>query len=130
MSIKREEIDWSKIPVDTKIWVKDFENNNWIPRYFAKYENGKVFTYDYGRTSWSCGDSSPLGWDYAKLVEEPKEEKPHITWDYIYKENIKYCLNIGCGECKYCTDRQKPTEICRQHWIKDNFDKIIKEYYS
>lgn len=127
---ERKEIDWSKIPIDTKIWVKDFENNNWIPRYFAKYENGKVFAYDYGRTSWSCGDESPLGWDYAKLPEEPKKENSHITWDYIMAKFEKLCKEQNC-DCTYC-DYEEYTSIndCKIEWIKDNFDKVVQDYYS
>lgn len=126
---ERKEIDWSKIPVNTKIWVNDFKDNNWIPRHFAKYENGMVFAYDYGRTSWSCGDESPLGWDYAKLAEEPKE-KPHITWDYIMAKFEKLCKEQNC-DCTYC-DYEEYTSIndCKIEWIKDNFDKVVQEYYS
>lgn len=48
-------IDWSKIPVDTPILVRDSKNNKWLHRHFAKFEDGYVYTWDDGQTSWSCG---------------------------------------------------------------------------
>ena len=66
------EIDWSKVAVDTPILVKDSENNNWFKRHFAKYENGKVYAWSDGGTSWSC-DNGTVDWKYAKLAEAGDE---------------------------------------------------------
>lgn len=66
-------IDWSKVPVDTKVYVKDNFNVSEKPRYFAKYENGKVYTWDYGRTSWSAeSEDDIISWKYAKLDKPEK----------------------------------------------------------
>ena len=65
------EVDWSKVSVDTKIYVKDNIRREWIRRYFAKYENGKIYAWDNGFTSWSAyGGNSVTSWKYAKLAEE------------------------------------------------------------
>ena len=68
----KEVIDWSKIPVDTPIWVKDNEELDWFPRHFAKYENGIVYTWASGKTSHTIGN--PIvkynEWKYAKLYQE------------------------------------------------------------
>ena len=32
--------DWSKVKVDTKVLVRDWDNSEWIPRHFAIYKNG------------------------------------------------------------------------------------------
>lgn len=62
--------DWSKVKVDTKIFVRDDENEAWSKRYFAKYENGNVFTFWFGFTSWTHPWVRPLtDWKYAKLAE-------------------------------------------------------------
>mgnify|MGYP001514608580 CR=1 FL=1 len=37
-------VDWSKVPVDTKVYVRDSDSDPWKPRYFAKFEGGKIFT--------------------------------------------------------------------------------------
>ena len=50
---KRKEVDWSKIPVDTKVLVKNSQDQEWERRYFAKYEDGKVYAFMNGVTSWS-----------------------------------------------------------------------------
>ena len=71
-----EEVDWSKIPVDTPILVSD-DNKCWYRSYFAKYDNyaHRVCTWRSGRTSWSINyDGSYLLnnkdiWKYAKLAE-------------------------------------------------------------
>ena len=69
---KESEIDWSKVAVDTPILVKDYENSNWDKRYFAKFENGKVYAWRDGRTSWSSNGNTD-SWKYAKLAEEGDE---------------------------------------------------------
>lgn len=45
-------IDWSKIPVDTPIKVQR-GNGVVINRHFAAFDNGEVYYYRDGRTSWS-----------------------------------------------------------------------------
>ena len=63
-------IDWSKIAVDTPVFVRDSENDVWKCRYFAKYEYGKVYTWVDGRTSWSNKILDvPVCWKYAELAE-------------------------------------------------------------
>ena len=66
-----ENVDWSKVPVDTKILVSDYDDTSvWIRRYFAKYENGIVYAFSDGLTSFTIGDAGVCGWKYAKLYEE------------------------------------------------------------
>lgn len=65
-------VDWSKVPKDTKVYVRDSENEQWKPRYFAKYDEytDSVMTYENGATSWS-GLSDCLNiWSYVKLAED------------------------------------------------------------
>ena len=38
-----EYVDWSKVPVDTKILVRDNENVPWSPRHFSRIEQGRVW---------------------------------------------------------------------------------------
>ena len=61
------EIDWSKVEVDTPILVANFETNGWSKRYFAKYEDGRVYAWSDGKTSWST--DTVTRWKYAKLAE-------------------------------------------------------------
>ena len=42
-------VDWSKIPVDAPILVRDCEEEVWEKRHFAKYENGIVYTCRSGK---------------------------------------------------------------------------------
>lgn len=66
-------IDWNKIPVDTPILVKDIENDEWRHRHFAKFEDGVVYAWDDGKTSWSLLSLGKVDWKYAKLAEESEQ---------------------------------------------------------
>ena len=48
-----DEIDWNKVEVDAKVLVRDKSDDEWVKRYFAKYEDGKVYVFKDGRTSWN-----------------------------------------------------------------------------
>lgn len=64
------EVDWSKVEVDTPILVKETSGSRWLKRYFAKYEDGKVYAWRNGATSWSANDDYPTTyWECAKLAE-------------------------------------------------------------
>ena len=64
------EVDWSKVKVDTPILVREFEEYPWRKRYFAKFEDGEVYAWNCGKTSWSVEDKTDmLCWKYAKLAE-------------------------------------------------------------
>lgn len=63
-------VDWSKVAVDTPILVRDSKESAWEKRYFAKYENGIVYAWGYGATSWSAyGSDNIIDWEMAKLAE-------------------------------------------------------------
>lgn len=61
-------VDWTKVPVDTPILVKDTEGDDWKNRYFAEYKNGTVYAWCNGATSWSSKNDK-CDWEYAKLAE-------------------------------------------------------------
>lgn len=62
-----EQVDWSKVKVDTPIYVRDNENSPWLPRHFARYENGKVYVWYGGSTSFT--ENEDFSCNYAKLAE-------------------------------------------------------------
>lgn len=64
-------IDWSKVKVDTKVRVSNGDGIVWARRHFAKYEDGKVYVFDGGQTSWTTNKYS--AWNNAVLVEESEE---------------------------------------------------------
>ena len=68
------EVDWSKVEVDTPILVRADEAIPWARRYFAKYEDGIVYVWNLGRTSWSADNNENMSaWPYAKLAESEEE---------------------------------------------------------
>ena len=68
---KEPETDWSKVAVDTPILVRQTKDGEWLRRHFAKYEDGIVYTWKDGHTSWT--EDCMTGWDYGKLVESEEE---------------------------------------------------------
>ena len=62
-------VDWSKVPIDTPILVRDSEAVFWVKRHFARYQNGVVVAFRDGRTSWSS-DGGESCWSYAKIPED------------------------------------------------------------
>ena len=67
---REKEIDWSKVPVDTKIIVRDRENESWEKAYFAKYHKGIIYAWKKGGTSFTKEQSET--WCYAKLYQKDK----------------------------------------------------------
>ena len=69
------DVDWSKVQVDTKILVSE-DGEDWYRRYFAKYENGFIYAFPDGLSSFTacykpeCGYQRVCAWKYAKLYEE------------------------------------------------------------
>lgn len=63
-------VDWSDIPMDTKIYVRDKQGDVWKPRLFAKYENDKVHAWLDGKSSFTIDkETDYVAWEYAKLAE-------------------------------------------------------------
>ena len=117
---ERDEIDWSKVPKDTKVLVKNKTDKLWYPRYFVEYKNGKYNTYINGSTSWST-DDFPEEWDYCKLAEEQKEEITLEEFIQEHNELHKSC-DWNCKACKYNGWRAD----CMLCWILDNY-KVIRK---
>ena len=68
-----ETIDWNEVPIDTKLLVSD-NGEVWDKRYFAKCEDGKIYAWVDGKTSFSaCGRDDVMVWEYTKLYKEGKE---------------------------------------------------------
>lgn len=64
------EVVWSEVKVDTPIYVKDTEEEEWRKRHFAGFEDGEVSAWNGGLTSWTADDEKNVRfWKYAKLAE-------------------------------------------------------------
>ena len=60
-------VDWSKVPVDTPILVRNSEIEPWRKRYYAGPGNRSVYAWNAGATSWNAEGQGH--WKYAKLAE-------------------------------------------------------------
>lgn len=61
-------IDWSKVKCNDNVLVKCGEKDRWVKRHFAKYDEGMVYTWVDGKTSFTASCSIP--WKFAKLYTE------------------------------------------------------------
>ena len=66
-------VDWSKVPIDTRVLVRDRKEEEWKRAHFAGYDEKRgVRTWPCGTTSWSeesYNSLEPVAWNYAKLAE-------------------------------------------------------------
>lgn len=61
-------VDWTKVPIDTKVLCRD--GNKWHKRHYAGIVNGNPCAWDGGCTSWGgTGSVSGYIWDEMKLAE-------------------------------------------------------------
>ena len=67
---REDSVNWYTISVDTPILVRDYEDEDWIPAYFAKYAYGVVSVWEDGGTSFTKKQTE--AWCYAKLYEGDK----------------------------------------------------------
>lgn len=70
----KPETDWTKVPVDTLVRVRDGEYEKWRLRYFSgffEYDSLKYATWNSGRTSKTAeGTDDFTTWRYCELVED------------------------------------------------------------
>nr|DAE43388.1 MAG TPA: hypothetical protein [Caudoviricetes sp.] len=69
---KKEEVDWSKVPIDTPVLVSD-DNENWYRRYFAGIDvhTDEDLAWSDDSTSWVNRTTQP--WKYIKLYKGDEE---------------------------------------------------------
>lgn len=64
-------VEWEKVLVDTPILIK--ATCEILKRYFAKYENGYVYFYSDGRTSWNYEEMRMVEQIYVELAENERD---------------------------------------------------------
>ena len=62
-------VDWSKVEVDTKILVSN-DDVRWYRAHFAMFENGTIYSFSNGTTSFTYEYSAFEPWKHAILYEE------------------------------------------------------------
>lgn len=135
-----ENVDWSKVPIDTPVLVREYETDKWIPRYFAGINgDGNVIAFENGATYWSDnGKNFTLSWECAKLAnpddlkksdfhQEKREYRDEELIDmlaanyvekadddaYFSQENYKELLNTVCWFWKADMDNFNKEKIVK-----------------
>lgn len=111
---EREEVDWSKVPIGTKVLVSDNENN-WYEHLFIDYRNNEEFKFK----AVDIKSRQIHNWKYCKLAEEPKEE---VTKEELKEEYLDFMEPESYGyECD-------EDEIeCLTEWILDYYNVTRKD---
>lgn len=80
----KPEVDWSKVPVDTLVRVRDFEDEELILRYFKGIDEeapeSRFMAWIDGATSKTAYGGNYTHWKYCELVED--EEYGEKTFDF------------------------------------------------
>ena len=76
----KPEVDWSKVPVDTLVWVRDYKSDEWTLRYFKGFSRTpSAYPPGYDYEVWALGATSVTAegdtehWRYCELVEVEDE---------------------------------------------------------
>lgn len=79
---KEPEIDWTKVPVDTKILVRNSLDKKWYRRYFYRYEEstGRIYSFALGSTSWTANECDTVMWKYGQIAD-PDERKKYLKYE-------------------------------------------------
>lgn len=81
---KDSEIDWTKVPADTKILVKHCKEDPWERRHFCSCWGGVIWAFPDGKTSWTSdtfnAPSSTYTWKFADIAD-PEERKKYLKYD-------------------------------------------------
>lgn len=131
-------IDWSKVPIDTQILVRDIESAKWHKRHFAGVdERGRVMSWDEGRTSWSSENrkNSTVSWNYAKLAEDDTlmefnylREKQRML-NSIGRTGIG-CIGVQCSCCPLSRDKNARHMLCVNFEIEypDEATEVVRKW--
>ena len=80
----KPKVDWSKVPVDTLVRVRDREDQEWILRYFKGINEDSLRrsyeVWESGATS-KTADRKYLCWNYCELVEDEDNDKKTFNID-------------------------------------------------
>lgn len=72
------EVDWDNVPVDTLVRVRDWEDQEWILRYFKGINEDSLRhryeAWESGATS-KTADGKYLCWNYCELVDDEDNGK-------------------------------------------------------
>ena len=89
----KPEVDWSNVPVDTLVRVRDYEDDEWLPRYFKGFNSaGHPQNTDPDVTTrcyevWALGATSVTAewdtesWKYCELVKDEDNGKKTFDFD-------------------------------------------------
>lgn len=75
---QKPKVDWSNVPVDTLVRVRDGEDEEWLLRYFNGIDEeapgSRFMAWDGGSTSITSNGEYTY-WKYCELVEEEDDEE-------------------------------------------------------
>lgn len=102
----KKEFNWNDVPIGTKVFVRNYDYEDWQERYFVKKDGNLFFTL-------AKNAITATSFRQCKLV------KQLITGAELEKEIIPYCESKSCSEdCEYFAESD--TE-CAFNWLLGNY---------
>lgn len=84
----RDEVDWSKVPINTKVIVSDC-GEHWLEGYFYSYaignKNNTIYTFNEPVTPYNLYSNKEVGWNFAKLYDEENASKYNIEYKEVFE---------------------------------------------
>lgn len=87
MEPQKPEVDWSNVPVDTLVRVRDNEDDEWLLRYFDSFEDESFSSMSgHNYRVFADGATSVTGrdyveqWKYCELAEDAAETERVNRW--------------------------------------------------
>lgn len=71
-------IDWNKVPVDTKILVRDSTDERWIEAHFAAAQGNLVTVFSLGRSSWTAMDTNTFSTYRFADIPDLEERRKYL----------------------------------------------------
>lgn len=72
------DIDWSRVPVDTKILVRDSKNDPWRKAHFAKVHGRLIVAFSLGKSSWTVLEDNTFSVYLYADIPDPEERKKYL----------------------------------------------------
>ena len=102
---ERQEIGWDKVPVGTKVSVRNSNNENWKARCFYKSHREDFYVIDEGLFRIEK-------YKLCKLAEEPVTAKE--LYDLRPCKDDRYCCYNDTQECSECVLDKVLDNCCRR----------------
>ncbi len=67
------------LPVDTKVFVREFGHHVWVKKHFSKWNGNTIVCFANGDTSFTKSADSDTEWEFWKIAEGKHKDETNVT---------------------------------------------------